>query len=224
MITLGNLRRMLLKSERNYYQLIEDIRRGLLSRSSMVLHIGAHKGTEAKFYDELDLSVIWIEANPEIASALDQVIKTYPKQKSICGLLGEQNIERVEFYVANNDGQSSSIYQFGSQMNHENLEMIQTLDLPMRRLDSLVGSDEIPLNSHWVIDVQGAELQVIRGADNLICKAYSMEVEVSTREEYSGGAKFNEVNDALNDHGLFPLWLPKENSHEDVIFIRRSGY
>lgn len=215
---------MLLKSERNYYQLIEDIRRGLLSRSSMVRHIGAHKGTEAKFYDQLDLKVLWIEANPEIIPALDEVIKPYPKQKSMCGLLGEQNIERVQFYVANNDGQSSSIYKFGREMNHENLEMIQTFDLPMRRLDSLVGSDEITLNSHWVIDVQGAELQVIRGADKLICKAYSMEVEVSTREEYSGGAKFNEVNDALNDHGLFPLWQPKENSHEDVIFIRRSGY
>lgn len=215
---------MLLKSERNYYQLIEDIRRGLLSRSSMVLHIGAHKGTEAKFYDQLDLQVLWIEANPEIIPALDEVIKPYPKQKSICGLLGEQNIERIQFYVANNDGQSSSIFNFGREMNHENLEMIQTFDLPMRRLDSLVGSDEIPLNSHWVIDVQGAELQVIRGADKLICKAYSMEVEVSTREEYSGGAKFNEVNDALNDHGLFPLWQPKENSHEDVIFIRRSGF
>jgi hypothetical protein len=106
-------------------------------------------------------------------------------------------------------------------MNHKDLVMSRTIELPMRRLDSVLQDEQVPKGSHWVIDVQGAELEVIRGAGDLIRNAYSLEVEVSTKDEYSGGAKFEEVNTTLNSLGLFPLWKPKANSHEDIFFMRR---
>lgn len=215
------VKRLLSFDAHQQYALIEEIRSGLLSKASMVLHIGAHEGREASMYSDLGLSVVWIEGNPELFPKLYENLRSFPNQMAICSLLGGVDTEKVDFHIANNEGQSSSIFNFGSQMNHKGLAMLRTLELPMRRLDSVLQDGQVPKGSHWVIDVQGAELEVIRGAGNLIQKAYSLEVEVSTKDEYSGGAKFEEVNTTLNDLGLFPLWKPKVNSHEDVFYIRR---
>jgi FkbM family methyltransferase len=215
------VKRLLSLDAHQQYALIEEIRSGLLSQASMVLHIGAHKGTEVSLYGDLGLSVVWIEGNPELFPELCENLRLFPNQIAICSLLGGVDLDKVDFHIANNDGQSSSIFNFGSQMNHKDLVMSRTIELPMRRLDSVLQDEQVPKGSHWVIDVQGAELEVIRGAGDLIRNAYSLEVEVSTKDEYSGGAKFEEVNTTLNSLGLFPLWKPKANSHEDIFFMRR---
>ena len=212
----------IVKLNSGLYELIDDIRSGLISRASMVLHLGAHVGTECHFYNSLQKKVIWLEANPEIYSQLILNIADYPDQRAILSLLGSEDRAGINFYVANNWGQSSSIYEFGRDLNHEGLSMVDVLYLEMKRLDSILGTSEVQHGSHWIVDVQGAELQVLMGSGNLIDKAYSMEVEVSTKEEYLGGTKFEELNAFLNSKGLYPLWLPKLNSHEDLFFLRRA--
>ena len=216
------LLKSIVKSNSDLYQLIDDIRSGLISRASMVLHLGAHVGDESSFYNSLGKDVIWIEANPAIYTQLQLNISQYTQQRAICALLGDTNQSNIDFHVASNDGQSSSIFQFGSQMNHDGLSMVDVLKLKMKRLDSLLTDTEIYTGSHWIVDVQGAELQVLAGSGKLIDKVYSMQVEVSTKEEYLGGTKFEELNQFLNSKGLYPLWLPKLNSHEDLFFLRRT--
>jgi len=212
----------ILKSNSNIYKVIDELRSGLIARASMVLHLGAHVGSECHFYNSFQKKVVWIEANPEIYSQLKSNIAAYPEQRAILGLLGHENRDGIHFNVANNQGQSSSIYKFGRDMNHEGLSMVNVLNLEMKRLDSMLGVSDVHPGSHWVVDVQGSELQVLQGSGKLIENAYSMEVEVSTKEEYLGGTKFAELNLFLNSKGLYPLWPPKLNSHEDLFFIRRT--
>jgi FkbM family methyltransferase len=204
------------------YSIINAIRHSLVSESSMVLHLGAHQGQEASFYSHLKKKVVWIEANPIVFNSLQQKVSLHAGQSAMCALLGDVNQNKVEFHISNNNAQSSSIFKFGADMNHQKLTMISSITLPMHRLDSIIKPHEIIKNSHWVVDVQGAELLALRGAGSLIEKAFSLEVEVSTKEEYSGGAKFRELKQFLNSKGFFALWEPFEFSHEDIIFIRQS--
>lgn len=153
---------------------------------------------------------------------LQESISKFPSQSAICALLGDENDKKCNFYIANNDAQSSSLFEFGSEMNHKGLMMTSSLELSMKRLDSLLERSNLEQGSHWVVDVQGAEFQVLEGSGRLIDNAYSLEVEVSTRDEYMNGTKFEELNRFLNRKGFFALWKPKGNSHEDLLYLRRN--
>ena len=217
----GNLLKRLLGHKPSIYELIQEIRSQLIRNSSMVVHIGAHTGIEAESYSRFGKKVYWFEGNPRIFSSLEANIFPFQGQKAFLALLGSENDKAVQFNIASNDGHSSSVLQFGKDMNHEGLKMVDSLELKISRLDSLVASQDILVDSHWVVDVQGLELQVLKGAGKLIDFAYSMEIEVSTKEEYVGGAQYQEIYEFMKEKGFTPLWEPKSHSHEDIFFLRR---
>jgi hypothetical protein len=68
----------------------------------------------------------------------------------------------------------------------------------MVRLDNLLVNVDIKDFTHWVIDVQGAELLVLQGAGDLISYCKSITIEVSSRETYLGGVKHLELKDYLS--------------------------
>ena len=147
-------------------------------------------------------------------------IEKFKKQDGYQALLGDKPSAKQRINLSSNSYESSSIFDFGAEMNHKNLSMVDFIELPMVRLDGMFTSTELSMYKHWVIDVQGAELLVLKGAGQLLTNVTSIEIEVSTKDEYSGGAKWHEIRDFLDDFGFFPLWLPKENSHEDVFFVK----
>lgn len=191
-----------------------------VERSGGVLHIGAHKGQEAYWYNKYFASVLWIEAIPEIYDVLSQQIASFENQKAMLALLGDINQESVPFHVSSNEGMSSSIYEFGSELGFEGLSMIQTLHLPMVRLDSVLSVTDAASYPHWVLDVQGSEINVLKGSGTLLDQCFSIYTEVSTREVYNGGVLFQELKEFLTDKGFIPLWNPLDNSHENVIFAK----
>ena len=204
-----------------YYDLVKNIRLQLINQSDGILHIGAHRGQEANFYSVLEKSVIWIEAIPKVFEELQQNIENFTEQRAYLALLGDKFKAKQRMNLSNNSYESSSIFEFGVDMDHQNLEMVEFVDLPMVRLDSLFTSNQLQMYKHWVIDVQGAELLVLHGAGGLLRGVNSIEIEVSTKVEYNGGAKWTDIKNFLDEFGFFPLWLPKENSHEDDFFVKR---
>jgi FkbM family methyltransferase len=205
----------------SYYELVANIRESLILQSKGVLHIGAHRGLEAPFYSNLQRNVIWIEAIPNIFDDLLINIAPFENQSAFLALLGEEDKAAKKMYLSSNDYMSSSVFQFGEAMDHKNLSMKDEITLPMKKLDSLFTSEDLFDFKHWVIDVQGSEVLVLSGAGSLLKNVHSLEIEVSTKSEYECGATWEPVKTLLNKFGLFPLWEPKENSHEDILFVRR---
>ena len=192
----------------------------LLSQESGVLHLGAHTGQEINKYEQLGLKVIWIEANPEIYARLRDNLSATPNQKAYCALLSDQDGRELDFYISSGDAGSSSIYEFGKDLGYSNLTMISNVKLESHRLDSVLNLEDLSDFGHWVIDVQGAELEVLKGAESSLVGCRSMFIEVSTREVYKGGTSYKELRSFLISHGLHPLWEPIPNSHENLIFVR----
>jgi FkbM family methyltransferase len=214
--SISELKRLRHQSE--YFS--EEIVRNLVSGSRGVLHVGAHTGQEADQYFNLGVNVVWIEANPSSYERLLQNIGQYPAQKAILALVGSVQGESVNFQISSNDGLSSSLFRFGHKSGFPQLSMTHSLPLTINRLDNLLSSQEAQDLTHWVLDVQGAELLVLEGAGALLDHCFSLQVEVSLREVYSGGATWNEVNSFLIKRGFTAVLHPAPHSHQNVIFIR----
>lgn len=104
------------------------------------------------------------------------------------------------------------------------LSIVRTSKLNMVRLDSLFSLEELREYKHWVIDVQGAELEVLKGAGDLLNICNSMRVEVSTFDAYCGSVNFNDLSLFLQTRGFIPLTNFPPKSHGAVIFIRSVNF
>jgi len=183
-----------------------------------VLHIGGHRAQEAKTYAKAKARVLWFEALENVYLDMKKTLKDFPEQEAIHALLGDEE-KTVEFHIASNDGMSSSIYPF-AENNGFDLSMTASVQLKMKRLDSLLSLEQAGKYPHWVVDVQGAELSVLRGAGRLLNSCQSIDIEVSTFEVYEGGVNFVQLDLFLRIEGFIPLWQPMGRTHENLIYVR----
>jgi FkbM family methyltransferase len=195
----------------------------LMKRVSGILHIGAHIGQEASFYSSHGLPVIWIEASPDVFIKLQSNIRGFRKQTAVQALLGDVT-DQVNFYMVPLDkGQSSSIYQLNPKFNLGDLTSVQETTLEQKKLDDVFKLKDLSSYNYWVIDVQGAELKVLKGATNSLQNCSYLELEVSNFENYTGQPLFGEVSAFLKTRGFFPVFDPPSNFHGNVLFIKDAS-
>lgn len=189
--------------------------------ASGVLHIGAHHGQEAEKYNTYGKSVIWIEGKPSTFKILESNISIYPQQSAILALLGSIDSKQVNFFLTDNDNMSASIYR--GKKNHQfNFKNIGVEQLKVRRLDSIFEDADIRGFDYWILDVQGAELDVLRGAGRLIRHAKYLHVEVSTFEIYENQTLFDELERFCESMDLFPVSRPVGKFHGNILFLRHD--
>lgn len=78
----------------------------------------------------------------------------------------------------------------------------ESITVPVRTLDSFVASGEIAPPQLIKVDVQGYELEVLRGATEALGSADAVLLEVSFRELYEGQPLAHEVIAFLGDRGF----------------------
>ena len=195
--------------------------------STGIFHIGGHLGQESEWYAQMDKDVIWVEAMPDAAAELREHIADYPRQSVVEACLSERAGDEVTFHVSNNDrGASSSLFDFGraasgpdSMWPDLDLKMVSELALTTSTVDQILQEVEAPERfNHWVVDVQGAELLVLKGGTESLQHCRSLSVEASSIEVYRGGAQWPDLRDFLESQGFIPLW--ECLGHMDVMFVR----
>ena len=190
--------------------------------SSGIVHMGAHRGTEAPIYDWLHKKTIWIEANPIVFDDLKDNVCQFINQKAYNFLLYDEDNKEVNFNISNNDSASSSVYDFGEKSLSMNLKMISKLKLNSKKFDTLVEEILLDISDYnfWILDLQGAELLALKGAKQSLKKCKSILIEISKEEYYINGAKWKELKYFLNEFGFYNKWEP-ESSHSDVLFTKK---
>ena len=196
-----------------------------INNAKGILHLGAHKGTEAEVYNWFGKKVIWIEAIPYIYDQLRENIYSYKNQKAYCVLLGDQDDIKKDFNISNNDGASSSIYKFSKNtlsnkyFPNRVLKMEKKINLIMNRLDTIIERNKITTSEydHWIVDLQGAELIALKGAVKALEDCKSISIEVSKVDIYDGGVQWDELKFWLNKQGFYSENDP-ESIHTDILF------
>lgn len=187
-------------------------------QSKGILHIGASTGEEAPEYHRLNLPVLWIEADPETFEGLKVRLKRFPDQKAVNILLSDRDAE-VDFFVTDNSGLSSSVHPLTSKGRQNfNIKNIQSKRLSANRMDSIKNID-FGVHDFWIIDVQGHELQVLKGAELTLKHAKWILIEISTLVFYENQSVFHEVHKWLVNQGFVLLYKPN-STHCEALYKR----
>src|SRR5574342_784246 len=86
------------------YELIKD--------SKGLIHVGANSGQARDIYSAHNLPVVWIEAHRDTFLELSKNISGYQRMRAIHCLISDEDDKEHVFHVANNGGQSSSVFEF----------------------------------------------------------------------------------------------------------------
>ena len=200
-----------------------------LRRVPGVVHVGANSGQERDFYRDLGLRVLWIEAINEVFDELVRNIAGHPKQKSLCALLTDRDGAEYQFHIASNSGASSSIYQFGECLDiWPELSYLSSRTLRSSRLDSLFRREGIQPSDYpaLVMDVQGAELLVLKGAGQMLGEFRFVKAEAADFESYIDCAKLEDLRQYLEPWGFKEIGRhpfashPNGGTYWDVVWER----
>lgn len=168
-------------------------------RSKGVIHVGANSGDEISAYRNLGMKwIAFFEPQPR------------PFRK-LCGKLAQNEVAFncaistsngfKEMFLASNSGHSSSFYRPKKHLvQYPHVRFERNAMFPVRRLSDVpLDFDKFDL---LVIDVQGAELDVLRGAEAVLSSIETLICEVSRDELYEDAVLFDDLQAWLNTVGF----------------------
>ena len=144
-------------------------RASLMRKIRGVIHVGANLGQERDDYAHLN--VVWIEPIPELFAQLMQNIAGYPRQAAYRALITDTNVADCVLHVASNEGGSSSVLDLAMHRDiWPDIGFVADIHMPSMTLDTFVEREAIDLSRFnlLVMDTQGSELLVLRGASKTL--------------------------------------------------------
>lgn len=198
--------------------------------SKGVLHIGAHWGEEAPDYYQNGIEkTIWVDADIEHITPLLARLQKYKNYQVFTACLTEKDGDILTFHVSNNEGQSSSILD----LQHHKVahpEVIYTKDVQVvtKRADTLLSENNIDIADYSFvnIDVQGAELQVLKGFGDLLHKVQYLYLEINELPLYKNCALLPEIQQYLFHYNLFMVEKKMAGNFGwgDALFTRKIKF
>jgi FkbM family methyltransferase len=167
---------------------------------SGIIHIGGHYGNEIEKYKSYNVNdIVLFEPLSSNFSILDE------KVKNIGGniiahqvALGNDN-RKVVMNISSNEAQSSSILTPKVHLTaHPEVSFNGTEEVEMKKLDDYNYKDY----NMMIVDVQGYELEVLRGASQTLNNVDYIYCEVNRDEVYEGNARVEEIDDFLSTYGF----------------------
>lgn len=184
----------------------QELQKHLKKPVKGVIHVGAHKAEEHTFYKSNGIEkTVWVEANPMLLNDILSRTILSPGQSVHLAAAHERDFDVVRLNVANN-GESSSILDLDYHKTaHPHIHYVGYVDIPTRRVDSIMikGGYCIEEFNFMNIDVQGAELLVLKGSTALLDKTVDyIYTEVNEKSLYKDCALIGELDIFLSEYGF----------------------
>lgn len=202
-----------------------DLRKAIQAHGlkvSNAIHVGAHYGQEYGTYKECNIDkIIFIEPQREVFKVLRDKFFHHKDVKLINAACGSKNKENQIMYCdRNNQGQSSSLMRPVDHLTqHPEIIFDRQELVDVYQLDFL-----IPMGYDFlVMDCQGFELEILKGANEVLKGIETIYLEVNRSEMYEGCAGHIDIENYLNERG-FALMETKWAHHRlgwgDAIYKR----
>jgi FkbM family methyltransferase len=199
------------------------------SEAWTLLDVGANEGEFVHAATTLarPKAVLAFEPQPACRPMLESVLSKLPRAQVVPAAVGAEAGE-VEFNCTGNSKMASvlvphsAITEFYSARD---FSILRKLKVPVVRLDDVVpsGTDVGLLK----LDVQGYELQALRGATRVLRETQAILVEANYVPHYDGAVDFDTLHRFLGDagfrvHGISAPFMGKDGPlWADAMYVRR---
>lgn len=184
-------------------------REPFLSQVSGVIHVGANTGQERWKYFSMGLRVLWVEPIPKVFAQLQANLSMVPWQRAVRALVTDRDDEPCQFHVANNNGASSSLLELKEHKNvWPSITYTETISLRSTTLPTLLRDHGIDLAAYdaLILDTQGSELRVLRGAEPILGTFSFIKTEVADFEAYAGCCQLADIDSYLREQGFREMY------------------
>jgi len=174
---------------------LKDLIQKYKMKISGVIHIGAHHGEEVKNYVNLGIeNIVLFEPLEKNFDILQKNVSQFNANiNGYCCALGNTN-QQIKMFLSSNDLESSSVLKPQKHLElHSDVIFGGEEEVEMKRLDDFNFRTFNLIN----LDVQGYELEVLKGAANTLSDVDYVYCEVNRDEVYEGNAYIDEIDDYL---------------------------
>ena len=144
---------------------------------------------------------LWPDAKYILFDAFRKVEFLWEGYDYFMGVLSDKDGETVKFYQNNFSPGGNSYYKEIGKNSEIFYPEGQYVELPTFRLDTIVAQKGFPLPDFIKIDVQGSEIDIIKGAENTFKNAKRMIVELQNEEYNRGAPQANESIPIIESFG-----------------------
>jgi FkbM family methyltransferase len=201
----------------NYHSVLKNlVSHGL--KINIVYDIGAHKGRWTKQHASLlpNANFYLFEANKEHAEKLKS--RGY---RTFIGVLSSDG-EPAKFYKK--AGTGDSLYRENTPAySEDSFEVVTT-----RTLSQVAISENLPKPDFIKLDVQGAEIDILKGAGELLDSCSLLLAECPIVPYNLGAPELNEYLTYFKSKGFSPLRITEQHSNKgsllqiDILFLKNS--
>jgi len=168
-----------------------------------VLHLGAHECEEKGFYNNIlrieDNRIIWVDGNKSKVNEMKE-----KGHMNIYESVLDENERDVIFNITDNT-QASSILKLNHEQGfYNNINIIQQYNCKTETLNGFFKRiDKNPNNyNFWNLDIQGSELYVLRGSQELLEKCDVVYTEVNSEEVYNKCGIISDIDKLLEKYNF----------------------
>jgi FkbM family methyltransferase len=190
-------------------------------RPAVMIDVGAYEGNWTRLARRVfpDATSLMVEPQASKAPLLERLAGELPSTRFVPALLAAQAGNEVTFYEM----------ETGSSMLPENSDVARReVRLSTRTLDEI--AVDLPEPIFLKIDAQGAELQILAGAEQTIARCDLVQLEVALQAYNDGAPDFQETVTAMKRRGFVPYdfsGFSRPNGVDlvqvDIVFVREDS-
>ena len=198
-----------------------------LGKVQTIVDVGVLEGTPALYDAFPEAKLILVEALPMYEESCRRLVAGRSESEIHMCAVGANDGSTVIHYYPGRPATSSLL----ERNKDRGLEVIE-IDVPLRRLDSLLSGSEFRGDALLKIDVEGMELEVLRGAVHLLPRIKYIIAETSISRRHKNSYRFADLVGFLAEQG-FDLYdalrLTRSNAMTpgalimDAVFINSSA-
>tara|TARA_B100000242_G_scaffold29228_1_gene17611 strand:+ start:6622 stop:7359 length:738 start_codon:yes stop_codon:yes gene_type:complete len=187
-----------------------------------IIHVGAHTGEEIEQYIKYKNKIVLFEPQKDIYKKLLENVKNLNNVECFNFGLGSKDEIKTLYKSQGNYGKSSSVLSPKLHLEVQpNISFIEDQKIEIKRFDNL----QVEALNFLTIDVQGFELEVLKGFGKKLEKVDFVFTEINTKFLYENNALVGDIDKYLKKFDLIRIYTNVDcfNYFGDAFYIKKSN-